>query len=248
MSTKVKVYGYSERGMFNRIIFYLEDRPGHVADFLSALGINDDFLKDGETSFTFLNEQSFSDFGDSDWTIIAEKDGRKKVIFIEGKVDTYSGKFSINEHFEDLKSRKTFDGISSNIFVQLYYKSLLKKVIKGNGKDTSGIDIHEVFKKKNRKGEVIERKIGENGVVKKAIKEYIEGAEQYFYVAVLPDEKISSEDFREKLRELSLFDDNDLPNVICAYWGTVREFFKGLGDDAGEIIENFDYNGEQIYS
>jgi hypothetical protein len=246
MNKKVKVYGYSERGIFNSIVFWLKEHPEKIAGFLSTLGINDEFFKDDNTSFTFLNEQSFSDFGDNDWTIIAEKDGEQQVIFIEGKVKTFNGKFSLDKNFEDLKGCKPFDGISSNIFVQLYYKLLLTKVI--NGKDTTGLDIHEVFKKSNKAGESIERKIGENGIVHKAI-DLIKGkggAVQYFYVAILPDE-LTSEAFREKLQELSLFDSNEISDVRCKSWASIEEFFKGLGDEANAIIENFKYNEGQIY-
>ncbi|OAV66422.1 hypothetical protein Barb6XT_01933 [Bacteroidales bacterium Barb6XT] len=75
--SEVKVFGYSERGIFNSIIFYLREHPEKISGFISTLDINDTFFNDDEVSYTFLNEQSFSDFGDNDWTIIAKKGNEK---------------------------------------------------------------------------------------------------------------------------------------------------------------------------
>ncbi|MDR1742703.1 MAG: hypothetical protein LBR48_02650, partial [Dysgonamonadaceae bacterium] len=125
--SSVKVLGYSERGIINSIVFYLREHSEQIAEFIPVLGINDiEFLKDCD--YTFLNEQSFSDFGDNDWTIIAQKGTEKRVIFIEAKVKSFQGKYNIDNEFKKIRDNKNYKGVSSNIFAQLYYKYLLTKL------------------------------------------------------------------------------------------------------------------------
>ncbi|OAV70285.1 hypothetical protein Barb7_03280 [Bacteroidales bacterium Barb7] len=226
---KVEVFGYSERGIFNSIIFYLRDHPEKTSGFISTLDINEDFFNDDEVSYTFLNEQSFSDFGDNDWTIIAEKGGKKRVIFIEGKVKTYNGKYDIEEEFNKIKEDKRYDRVSSNIFAQLYYKYLLSEL-------GTQSQISSVVGKKEVKT------IGDNEIVKKAYKKYILGASPFYYVAILPI-KLSSDGLIKKFDELEL--QMESKNIKCAYWGCIDSFFRGA--DATEVIENFKYNKGQIY-
>jgi hypothetical protein len=239
----VKVLGYSERGIFNSIVFYLRENSEHIAGFIYELGINDgEFFKN--CTYTFLNEQSFSDFGDNDWTIIAKKGTEKRVIFIEGKVKTFSGKsFNLCENFDKLKNKESFDGISSNIFVQLYYKNLLVKILSERKEDTGSLNINDLFKKNNSG----ERKIGKNEIVKKAV-EIIESSAKYYYVAILPGNE-STADFKKKYDELNKTvlkeSPMDAESITCVSWEEIEKFFKGKG--AKQVIENFEHNKGQIY-
>ncbi|MDR0874506.1 MAG: hypothetical protein LBN27_13750 [Prevotellaceae bacterium] len=235
---EIKVLGYSERGIFNSIVFYLRKHPEKISGFLSKLDIKDAFF-DNEVLYTFLNEQSFSDFGDNDWTIIAEKGNEKRVIFIEGKVKTSQGKFSLETNYDKLKERKKFDGISSNVFVQLFYKFLLVKSIKGDTDNTNFYELDDIFKKNDRKGGLTDRKIGKNPIVEEAINK-IKNAKLYYYVAVLPI-PLSSNDFIRKFQDLKL--PMETENIKCTYWGDIESYF----DNAPEVKENFEYNKGQIY-
>ncbi|MDR0789630.1 MAG: hypothetical protein LBO06_02405 [Bacteroidales bacterium] len=227
-----KVLGYSERGMFNSIIFYLREHPEEISGFLSTLDIKDTFFEDDVVCYTFLNEQSFSDFGDCDWTIIAEKDKKKQVIFIEGKVKTYSGNYNIDKEYSKIeknkknKENKNYKGVSSNIFAQLYYKYLLTKL---DGESVKGSLVGKS-----------EKKIGKNPIVNKAYEKYIKDAAKFYYVAILPNE-LSSENFSKKFTALNL--SMETKNIKCAYWGKIEEFFS----KAEEVSKNFVYNKGQIY-
>lgn len=243
MST-VEVLGYSERGIINSIVFYLREQPKqHIQDFINLLGIDDVFFND-VCKYTFLNEQSFSQLGSNDLTIIAEgKDEEKRVIFIEGKVKTYHKKtFSLNSNFEKLKNGETFKSISSNIFVQLYYKYILSQVMGENKNDTEFLKIPDVLKKNNRNGEKGARKTGENGIVKKAI-EKIKGAKEYYYVAILPIPK-SNEllgQFENLNKTLFKNQPMETKNVTQTFWGDIETHFKNVE----QIKDNFDFNYDE---
>jgi hypothetical protein len=241
--TKVKVLGYSERGVFNSIVFYLREHADRIQDFIKILGIKneDDFFNDA-CEYTFLNEQSFSQFGSNDLTVIAEgRDGEKKVIFIEGKVKTYGRKsFSLDTDFNKLLSGKTFDGISSNIFVQLYYKYLLTQVLEKKSVNTESLNLPDILKKNNRQGEKGPRQIGENGIVKNAI-EKIKSAKEYYYVAILPikdNPNLITEYYKKLNKSLLSGQQMATKNIYQVFWGSIEEHFK----DVEQIKENFNFN------
>ena len=140
LQKQVSYLGYSERGVFNSIIYYLLSHPDFMPEFLKSIGITDEICLSSSSTFSILGEQSFSDFGDSDMVIIAENQQKNSetVIFIEGKIKTIQGNFSLEQHFSKLKNCNTkFKGISSNIFVQLYYKYLLFKILQKNENEKS---------------------------------------------------------------------------------------------------------------
>jgi hypothetical protein len=222
----VKILGYSERGVFNSIVFYLREHPELMGKFLTVLGIDLPAGFDGNVEYTLLNEQSFSEFGDSDLVIIAENgDNKKTVVFVEGKVKTLQGKFKLDRHFGELQDRKNFRGISSNIFVQIYHKYLLTQLDGQAG-------MNSVITEKTLK-------LGKNEIVLKAA-EMIKDAERYYFVAILPLD-ITSACFQEKFKELAL---EEMPrdDVRCAYWGKIEELFID-----NVVAATFFYNRGQIY-
>lgn len=231
--SKVKVLGYSERGIINSIVFFLKDQPQHISDFIKILDLKDQYdFFDNNCDYTFLNEQSFSDFGSNDWTIIAEKDEKKRVIFIEAK----RGKsYNIEEEFKKINEyckclgNKEYGGVSSNIFAQLYYKFLLTKLDESNEFKISKI------------GKKI-KKLGENEVVKYAYKNFIKDVseEHYYYVAILPKEV---EFFSKKFGDLNLGMSEDYINSVS--WKKIEQFFHSI--NATSVIENFNFNKNQIY-
>jgi len=235
------IYGYSERGIFNSIIFYLdEDDNIHLMEEFLELLLGIKGFTNKNYQFTFLNEQSFSEFGDSDLTIIIENKNDKKdktVLFIEGKVKTFNGKYSLQKECDKLeqaiKTGKKFDGFSSNIFVQLYFKYLL------SSRQTA---TNAIFKKIDKKGKLVDRKIGNNKIVNKAYKK-IKDAKQYFYIAILPENITSKkiEDYFDKLK-IGIRNISDIRSVD---WKTIDDFF--CKKKAGPVIKNFEYNRSQIY-
>jgi len=238
--------GYSERGIFNSIVFYLSEHTEKITQFLEVLGINNKTYDDA-SKYTFLLEPSFSDFGTCDLVIIIEnqQNKNKTVIFIEGKVKTMQGYFSLEKEFKKLNNcKEKFKGISSNIFVQLYYKYLLTKVLQKGESNTGFLNIKDIFKK-NRNSN---RYIGKNEIVKRTIEKYIKFASNYYYVAIIPEVKFSTEDFQEKfIKSLELFEDEDIANIKCANWKDIEEIFADNNIVANIVAEHFVHNKGQIY-
>jgi hypothetical protein len=224
MST-VEVFGYSERGIINSIVFFLKEHPERIQGFLEVLDLKDDFFRD--CNYTFLNEQSFSDFGDNDWTIIAEKGEKTLVIFIEAKIKPIQGKFEIKKELEKCKKRQEERKGSSDIFTQLYYKYLLAKKIDENSKECSNSLLGKETKK-----------LGNNEIVRNAYCKYIKGKQDYCYTAILPV-KIEKNEFR------NYFSQFDIPTekIFCAYWGEIETYFKDI--EAKSIIDNFAFNKDE---
>jgi len=230
---KVKVLGYSERGIINSIVFFLREHTDHILGFIKILCIKDeeDFFNDA-CEYTFLNEQSFSDFGSNDWTIIAEKDGEKRAIFIEAK----RGKsYKIEEEFKKINEYciegKEYKGVSSNIFAQLYYKFLLAQI--DNDNEFKGSKIDKGIKK-----------LGGNEVVKRAFNDNIRKVSKFYYVAILPKEV---ENFSKKFDDLNLGMPEDDIKSVC--WEKIKDFFEPIliEGQKNQVIENFIYNEGQIY-
>jgi hypothetical protein len=227
------IYGYSERGIFNSIVYYLDSNQNLIGKFLKDV-LNVGGFSDITHSFTFLIEQSFSDFGDCDLIIIAERktDKEKTIFFIEGK----RGKsFSLeNEHKRFSKSNKTKFS-SSNLFIQLYFKYLLSK---GNDEELIDKALEGYINKHNRK-------IGKNKIVLEARNKYIKDANQYYYVAIIPKEKDDAKKITQYFKELALM--TDVKNIQCTSWQDIEKFFGSINDPDNNVIKNFKYNKGQIY-
>jgi Holliday junction resolvase-like predicted endonuclease len=226
----VKVLGYSERGIINSIVFYLREHPELMGEFLKVLGIelSNDFRENVE--YTLLGEQSFSEFGTCDLVIIAKnKDNKKIVVFVEGKVKTERGKFTLDKNFDKLIQRIPFKKISSNIFVQLYHKYLLSQL---------------TDKKTGMHSEIVKKtiKLGNNKIVNRAYNDYVANAEHYFFVAILPI-NIDSKELQDKFEGLQLTPPiMPTKNIRCVYWDNIEKLFSN-----NSVAENFLYNRGQIY-
>jgi hypothetical protein len=242
------VKGYSERGIFNSIVYFLDDNENHIYDFLKVLGIS---LANGDYEYTFLIEQSFSDFGDSDLIIIIiDKNTKERVVvFVEGKVKTYQGKFKLKAEFEkinNLLNNSVKNGkiqkVSSNLFVQLYYKNLLITTHgKGNPYDKP------VFLKTDRKTKTrsICRQLGNNNIVRNAFNKYIDNANDYYYVAILPEKNINITDMQDYVKRLELM---PYDKVRCCWWGDIEKFFNNINAKKVTDVFNFNKDGNsQIY-
>jgi hypothetical protein len=233
------IYGYSERGIINSMAYFLNENPKFINDFIKILGVP---LEDSDYEYKILIEQSFSDFGDSDLIIIIKDkvNEKKKVIFIECKIKTYQGAFQINSEFNKInnaiKSNKKISGISSNLFVQLYYKYLL---INTDGNSSNDHSVKDIFKKSNGNPRIL----GSNKIVLRAFDEI--RSSDYYYVAIVstaPNE-MGSKEFEKKIRTLGLMLLNH--NVFLCYWGNLEDYFKKI--NATKVLEVFKYNEGQIY-
>lgn len=248
------IYGYSERGIFNSIIYYLDYKnPDLIGCFLEELGIQG-FSERNRFDFTFLNEHSFSKFGSNDLTIIIEEKNTKNkyVIFVEGKIGSFSLEKAfkkIENIFEDrgkLINQIKKEYYTSNLFIQLYFKYLLPKIEYKETKKDLGIAVDERFKGFFRKNGD-NRKIGTNETVLRG-HDLIKKAEKYFYVAIIPkqeknqNKKIGAELLQNYFTKLGLLKNE---NIKCAFWQDIEKFFKDKGVD--EVINNFDFNRNQIY-
>lgn len=230
----MKILGYSERGIINSLIFSIvEDKDkglGLMSQFIELIDIPEIKKLDKPKDYTILLEQSFSRFGDADLVIIMhyEKPKQNKILFIEGKVKTYQRKhWSLEKQFENFNKKEKYDGYSSNLFFQLSLKKLLVDYCaKYEGqKDEKGIE-------EPKFGDF--RKIGKNGIVKKAF-EMIKDS-QAFYIGLIPSTKKEIDDFEK---------DNDTELHFLA-WKRVHSFCDT--NKLEKVIEIFDYNDEQIYN
>jgi hypothetical protein len=246
------ILGYSERGIFTSIVYYLDAHKDKTCGFLKQLGINlDADFKD----FTFLIEASFSNFGEPDLTVIAKKATEEKVvIFIEGKTIHNDDPYSVRRAFQTLKDAINAYSINSktkedsrkktgsNLFRQLYFKYELLNFLKN---PNSAKEISLVFKKPNGTPPTT----GTKPVVLRTCN-LITGTQRYYYAAVLPSERITSEEFAGFFRDLgdpgiNRFFSANKKSIVCGYWEDIENYFIEI--KAQTVIDNFKHNEGQIY-
>ncbi|GMO30994.1 MAG: hypothetical protein Ta2B_12000 [Termitinemataceae bacterium] len=237
------IYGYSERGVVNAMAYYLNANSKYLHGFIEILGFSLE-KKDYGEDYEILVDQSFSDFGVSDLIIILDnKSDKKIVVFIECKIKTSQGTYNINNEFNKIdkaiKESDKITGISSNLFVQLYYKHLLIVTDGGKCKEPN---VNEIFKKSKGNPRII----GGNDIVKGAFNK-IKNASDYYYVAIVPTapNEMNSEEFKKKIDELGTMG-MSMPseNAYLCYWGNIEKYFS---DPASEVSVAFKYNDGQIY-
>lgn len=231
----MNIIGYSERGMLNSLFYeiyykqlydprYAHDKCQLFKDFFSLIRFP--FRKNifNLRDFTFLIEQSFSDFGDADLVLLMDNDGKKQTVFIEAKVKTNRQRpWLISDEFDRFK-----DGIakkevsSSNLFTQLYHKMRLFNTLKRSG--IGGLQTGVEFPKCSSKGT---RKIGSNEIVIKAVNKIEEFSKDAFYIVLIPDRSENVEKFFQK--KLVQFEPPDFIEWDVKNWGYIT----------WEKIENF---------
>jgi hypothetical protein len=223
----MKILGYSERGIINSLIFSIGDDKELMDEFVDLIEIPE--LRElGETEdYEILLEQSFSDFGDADLIIIIEyKNPKHKIVlFIEGKVKTYQRKhWNIKEEFKKFTKEEKYNGSASNLFFQLYLKSLLML-----SREKISTKKDSIIEARHRT-----RKIGNNGVVWKAFEKLTECKEAY-YVGLIPSTNDEINEFKKK----------DETGYYYLSWKKVHEFCKD--NKLEKVLEIFEYNNRQIY-
>lgn len=229
----MKILGYSERGIINSLIFSIGEDKELMDEFIDKISLPKPFELGNPKRYTILLEQSFSDFGDADLVIIihykdeeVEKAEDKKVLFIEGKVNTSLSSWNINKHYDNYNKGEKFDGYSSNLFYQLYFKTLLIK-------NWNDINVNKENKEFKVDSKFRERKIGNNPIVHKAF-DLIECCQAY-YIGLIPTRQVDFDEFKGKL-------DFDMHFLL---WETVEKFCED--NKLEKVLKIFEHNDEQIY-
>ncbi len=244
----LRVFGYSERGVFNALFYEIAFSPSRcllLAELLSRIrvpGSSPDFHH--ATQADVLIEQSLSDFGDADAIIVLRGPKRRQVVFIEGKVKPAQSKnWSIKDAWRDFLTLKNGRRNSSNLFTQLYHKVRFIAALKKGGFDLleRGVPFPACSSKRLRK-------IGSNPVVRRAAKLIEDFAQEVFFVALVPDSE--AEVARFFSQDLKQGPGEDLTGWDTRGWGfltwaQVEEFCREHRLE--NTLRVFEYNREQIY-
>jgi hypothetical protein len=232
------IYGYSERGIINSIIFSIGDNVQFMADFISNMNIPALFENKTPTEYDVLLEQSFSRFGSADLVIIIKYDKEpknNKVLFIEGKVKTSQKTYwNLENQYEEFKKRNKKK--SSNLFFQLHLKKLLftnAEKIDTALKVNEELDITEEWYD-------TKRKIGKNVIVEKAFD--MINCSEAFYIGIIPSSVDDIKDFLKKIKKSK--DDPIVEHIHLVSWHTVQDFCKleKLQNLFSNVKLNFEYN------
>ena len=225
----MKIYGYSERGIVNSIIFNIGDKKKLITEFVKLIPVLSEI--DEPDDYDILLEQSFSKFGTSDLIIIAHYYNPIKnlILFYEAKVKANNKSWTLDKQFNNfnyqLANREERDKYNvSNLFYQLYLKELLISNIEGLDNNKTIDDILN-----------IPRKIGNNEIVKKAVKILIDvRPDCCYYIGIIPstEEQSKQLDFNKQIIHF-------LP------WNKIEDFAEANKLD--KVLETFQFNKGQIY-
>jgi len=244
----VRVCGYSERGIFNALLYdigFSLDPVAALAGLLSLVcvpGAAVDFS--GLEGAEVLVEQSLSDFGDADVILLLHGAGWHRVVFIEGKVKpSQRSSWTAQSAWRDFQARRSGSLDSSNLFTQLYHKvrfiSTLRKG--GVGALQQGVPFPACSTNELRK-------LGSNPVVLRAARMIEAYASEAFYVAAVPDSLSNLIDFYAG--ELAKGPADDVTEWDITGWGfvsweQVEKYCRQHG--LHSTVRTFDFNRGQIY-
>ena len=146
------------------------------------------------------------------------------------------------------RKSQTDKSFSSNIFTQLYHKHRLVSALKSKGIEAlqQGIEFPSwSFRPESSQRK---RKIGQNPVVLRAVKRIQQHAENFFYLALVPDTDIRVADFfANRLRNVKLSTVPEWDPSLCGYltWATVKSFCEQ--NHLAATLDVFAYNDGQIF-
>lgn len=244
----VRVCGYSERGIFNALLYELEfcaDPVGALREFLALISV-----PGGVRDFSDLQgaevlvEQSLSDFGDADVVLLLHGSDWHCAVFVEGKVKpSQVGRWSIDAAWSEFLARKGGRLDSSNLFTQLYHKARFVAGLRQGGASAlqRGLGFPECSAKTIRK-------LGSNPVVRRAasmIETYLDEA---LYIALVPDSIGALAGFFSG--KLLRGPGEDITGWDTAGWGyltwrQVEDFCRQ--QDLKNTLRVFEFNTGQIY-
>lgn len=238
------IYGYSERGIINSIVFSIGDNVQLMTDFISSMNIPTLFENKTPIGYDILLEQSFSRFGSADLVIIIKYDQdpkHNKVLFIEGKVKTSQKTYwNLESQYEEFEKRNPKK--SSNLFFQLHLKKLLfinAKEINTALKVKKELIIKEEWYR-------TKRKIGENTIVEKAFD--MINCSQAFYIGIIPSGVNDIDAFFEKNKKSDNYP--IVKHIHLVSWHTVQDFceLETYKSYFANVKLNFEYNEGQIFN
>jgi len=238
------IYGYSERGIINSLIFSIGNEVQLMNEFIRSLNIPMLFVNDTPIGYDILLEQSFSRFGSADLVIIIKYDKEplnNKVLFIEGKVKTSQKAYwNLVSQYKEFEKRKPEN--SSNLFFQLH----LKKLLFSNAPEIAN-------SLKAKKEFVVEedwygrdRKIGENTIVEKALT--MINCSEAFYIGIIPS---SVDDINTFLNNVEKSENDPIvEHIHLVSWHTVQNFcvLEKYKKYFANVKLNFEYNKGQIFN
>jgi hypothetical protein len=244
----VRVCGYSERGIFNALLYdvgFAADPIGVLRAFLALVrvpGSTTDFsdLQGAEV----LIEQSLSQFGDADAILLLHGPSWRSVLFAEGKVKTSQAElWTVHRAWSAFLARKEGKLESSNLFTQLYHKVRFIAALRDGG--SSAVESGVAFPTCSR---VSPRKIGSNPVVRRAARMVEDYSQQAFYIAVVPDPAERMADFFDN--ELQGGPGEDVSGWDTSGWGyltweQVETFCRE--HQLANTLRVFEFNRGQIY-
>lgn len=227
----MKIYGYSERGMINSLMYSIGEDKELLKAFINLISLPESINIEDANDFEIIIEQSLSEFGDADLIIIAHcNNNKKKVLFFEAKVKTSQGNWKIGNQFAKYnvkdKNKGCYNGYSSNLFYQLYLKKLL-------------IDNYSSIDKRIKVSDRLDkrRSIGENKIVEKAVKKIVEGT-SYYYIGIIPTMDDDIKDFLNSNKEYK-------EELYFLSWKAIKDFCEK--ENLQKVLRMFEYNDGQIY-
>ena len=244
----MKIVGYSERGIINALLYgikYSATAESLLEDLLSRSRFP---LIDG-TAFhvsdaEVLIEQSFSGFGDADALLLINTGQSAISVFVEAKVKTFQrAHWTIDDEFREFTSGTRTKVGSSNLFAQLYHKVRMVAGLRQGGIPALQVGID--FPKSSSRQI---RKIGNNGVVLRAVEKLAEHLEKVYYLAILPEQPANLENFfKNELNWMAPADYSDWDVQSYGYlaWSDVEAFCSE--NRLENTLRVFKFNEGQIY-
>lgn len=222
-----RIFGYSERGILNSLMFEISKDKKLMIEFLKLLPKKIAVKIGTPACFKILLDHSLSGFGSPDLIVIAHyinpKD--KKVIFFEAKVKTLGCRnWNLQALYDKYVGVTNEDEyrqwkMGSNLFFQLKLKRSL-------------VENLDTIRKNNLiEVGVVNRRIGNNAIVLRTV-DMIDSAAEYFYVGIVPHCNFSQSE-----------EDNEKYNFLL--WKDIEEFCKQ--NKLQNVLDMFDYNKGQIY-
>ncbi len=249
----MNLYGYSERGVLNALLYSLQYAVDNDAMFNKLLEraifpLTDDRPPSG--TVTVLVEQSLSQFGDTDAVILISSPHGNATVFVEAKVQpAQSGNWHISNQFAEFEKGLEGTVNSSNLFTQLYHKQRMISCLKQHGLAAlqQGIEFPSwsfPLKSKRRR-----RKIGTNPVVLRAVEYIRQHSEHVFFLMLIPEQEERAASFFNNTLRTSQFSTVpawDPASYGYLSWAAVQDFCKE--QQLATALDVFTYNKGQIFS
>jgi hypothetical protein len=250
----MKVFGYSERGAINALIY-------EIAFSTKPETLIHRFFKRTQWPLcltppthiytakckTILIEQSLSDFGDADIIFLFEAFGKKSCVFLEAKCgDNWSIRKEWSKFIYQFINNIRGKGLTSNIFCQLYFKQRLTDALVRNEDIHIGLKFDGPLSTIRSNGC---RKIGTNLIVQDSvefIKLYLLDA---YYLMLIPQIE-SQKSIRLIFKEINKYKNTPrgwgLSKWGIISWRDIEEFCKE--EELKHTLSILKFNNGQIYS